>query len=198
MQIHKVLTVWILGWTTVVGTSHSRLNAVWWTESGVTMAVTKTIAYPVTIAIVRANVIAIHGRSKISHGSALLFHTHLQTNIRKKSWNYLNSSVQRCRIYLARRALGPIRRESRVGLAQSEIDYGRTARYYFPTVIDEGMAQSRDGFHAEFQPFVQMLAVQHTAENIAVNIPNSTHPHQYPISTGVTLLLFPSVTVITY
>lgn len=73
----RYFTIGIFNWTAILGTSYSRLKAVRWTKATVTMAVTQTVAHPVTIAIIRASFTARYGCSQIRYRHTFLIHAHL-------------------------------------------------------------------------------------------------------------------------
>lgn len=76
----KIFTVWIFGWTAIFGASDSGMKAVRWSKAAITMTMTKTVTYSVTVAIIWAGFTVGHGCSQILHCHTFLVYAHLYIN----------------------------------------------------------------------------------------------------------------------
>ena len=132
-------------------------------EPDFAVALAQVIAFAVRTAFVRTA-----GLDDRRNGNALLIDAHLPTKKEKRLIKIFHATKSRKKKEenLIISTFGTIGYQTGVNVLQTQIDIGRPARNDFPVNVEKRMRQDGNRLHSEFQPFVQVGAVQQTAVNV--------------------------------
>lgn len=127
-----VLTIRITGWTTVFGSSRSRVVTEWWREPVRTMAVTQTVTNTVAITVVGTGT---SSQPQTVDRHAFLVYTHLRKNI-----ILLNMAMSWwTKAYLSLSALGSVWCQAGINLVDTQINDSSPAWHNSALDVNEAL-----------------------------------------------------------